>query len=516
MNIQIVLFPLLFLMSKYAHGEFLDGVEVTLERHCDETVYLNCDDRVGTLKFYAVPSEDCIVSVTFRSSCSSDSAVYLNLRKSFLPAEASIQIFENYSSPIESGTLVKQISGGKLSSASGNVTSITQLLTSYAPQPAFTINLQTDDEEDESNEVFFDFAIFRKAASAEETYCPTLGGYFPKEGACNRHGQLNTNRLICPSTYSPTTSDNPATASANIFKCETLIPSMVLLPEEAVNSTNGLIYLHLTTGGNLILNRRSDNYTIWRSIRPMLIVPNSSKECLLQADGNLVVYDKNNNRQWASNTLGNPGAVLTVDDTESMRIHKDDLTFWGFWSHGATLENMPNDSVSLESGSKFLPEDTLYFGNRMVNQYHTDGNGSTLENGSRPVVGRLHSKNKAVYLTMQSDGNLVLYRNTNVFNDSVDHPIWSTNTFRWKEPVLECVMQKNGDLVLYDQKHKIMWSSQTGGHPGAKLSMDDDGSIYIHKDEVCFWGFWPHGMKFGNHVTGIDLSDSNSIVNTIK
>jgi hypothetical protein len=91
-------------------------------------------------------------------------------------------------------------------------------------------------------------------------------------------------------------------------------------------------------------------------------------------------------------------------------------------------------------------------------------------------------------LVMQQDGNVVLYTRTDV-------PIWYTNTggdccgheglgtmFN-----LYITMQTDGNLVLYrvvlglDRGPSPMWSSNTAGNPGAWLAVQDDGNLVVYR-----------------------------------
>jgi hypothetical protein len=80
-------------------------------------------------------------------------------------------------------------------------------------------------------------------------------------------------------------------------------------------------------------------------------------------------------------------------------------------------------------------------------------------------------------LSCQSDGNLVLYRDRT--------PLWSTGTAGME--VRECVMQADGNLVLYGHGRQPVWASNTQGNPGAFLAVQDDGNIVIYKPVHPVW-----------------------------
>jgi hypothetical protein len=69
------------------------------------------------------------------------------------------------------------------------------------------------------------------------------------------------------------------------------------------------------------------------------------------------------------------------------------------------------------------------------------------------------------------DGNVVLYRNS----DWV--PLWASNSGGNQTTLLS--MQTDGNLVLYDQALPV-WHSHTAGNPGAYLAIQDDCNLVIY------------------------------------
>jgi hypothetical protein len=74
-------------------------------------------------------------------------------------------------------------------------------------------------------------------------------------------------------------------------------------------------------------------------------------------------------------------------------------------------------------------------------------------------------------LVLKQDGNVVLYNSKRVV-------IWSTNTNGY-EPV-QLIMKMDGNLVLYSTNGQV-WASNTSGNPGAFLAVQDDGNLVIHR-----------------------------------
>lgn len=83
-------------------------------------------------------------------------------------------------------------------------------------------------------------------------------------------------------------------------------------------------------------------------------------------------------------------------------------------------------------------------------------------------------------LTMQTDGNLVARLKTGSGSGQV---VWSTGTSG--NPGAYAVMQTDGNLVVYKNsggpgKGGALWSSHTYGNPGAYATVQDDGNIVVY------------------------------------
>ncbi|WP_435271365.1 hypothetical protein [Streptomyces sp. 1222.5] len=86
---------------------------------------------------------------------------------------------------------------------------------------------------------------------------------------------------------------------------------------------------------------------------------------------------------------------------------------------------------------------------------------------------------KLTRLVMQSDGNLVMYRNRD------GAAIWSTHTSGHSGAY--AVMQTDGNFVVYDAGSQPLWSTHTAGNSGAWANMQDDGNFVIYKGSTALW-----------------------------
>lgn len=103
--------------------------------------------------------------------------------------------------------------------------------------------------------------------------------------------------------------------------------------------------------------------------------------------------------------------------------------------------------------------------------------GDRLEEGQKLLVGNsLTSKNGAYTLTLQQDGNLVLY--------SGDDAVWATGTDG--QQVERAEVQEDGNFVLYTAD-KPVWASQTKGKKKVILVLQDDRNLVLYSEEGPVW-----------------------------
>ena len=102
------------------------------------------------------------------------------------------------------------------------------------------------------------------------------------------------------------------------------MPGEELLPEMKLVSLNGIYYLIQQKDGNLVLYNNNDQ-PIWASGMNGKYV----QRCVMQADGNLVQYLPYKVATWATATHGNPGAYLILHNDGSLFINsKNDKRLW--------------------------------------------------------------------------------------------------------------------------------------------------------------------------------------------
>jgi len=91
---------------------------------------------------------------------------------------------------------------------------------------------------------------------------------------------------------------------------------------------------------------------------------------------------------------------------------------------------------------------------------------------------RLTSQNGAYVVVMQTDGNLVLYRNGG-------GAIWDSGTAR--SGAARAAMQTDGNFVLYTAQGRPVWDTKTAGRRGAFLAVQNDGNVVAYVGRSPVW-----------------------------
>jgi outer membrane protein assembly factor BamB len=86
----------------------------------------------------------------------------------------------------------------------------------------------------------------------------------------------------------------------------------------------------------------------------------------------------------------------------------------------------------------------------------------------------LTSVSGAFVLAYQDDGNLVLYPYDQ------DRAVWASGTYG--RSVGECVLQEDGNLVVYDREGRAVWATGTDGRPVIRLLVHDTGVLLLQDE----------------------------------
>lgn len=213
----------------------------------------------------------------------------------------------------------------------------------------------------------------------------------------------------------------------------------LVMGDPGFQSPNGRYYLIFQGDKNLVLYKKKPGggeQPLWATA-----TNNRVNRCVMQGDGNLVLYN-NNNPVWATNTGGNANAQLVLQDDGNLVIYAaNGRVLWT--SNTAQPEDVKGPKNELCCGKELTMGDNGF-----------------------------ESPNGKFFLVFQGDRNLVLYMKER----GGTKPLWATAT---NNRVNRCVMQGDGNLVLYNNNQAV-WASNTGGNTNARLVLQDDGNLVIY------------------------------------
>lgn len=228
----------------------------------------------------------------------------------------------------------------------------------------------------------------------------------------------------------------------------TLHPDVVMRSGNSLLSPGGSYLLTMQPTGDVTVTLTSTGRTIWS----FGTSGHAGASAVLHDDGDFVVSDANGKVVKATNTGGHPVGdfTLTMLDTSDLVILGPAKHLW--WS-SHTLNSVLNPNELLEAGQYLLSSDR-------------------------------HDE-----LLMQTDGNLVILDLTS------GDTIWETATDIENSHV---IMQSDGNLAIYGPYGKLLWSSNTSGHPGAIATLKTGGDLVVSLNGTALWASQGLGGVLGD------------------
>lgn len=201
-----------------------------------------------------------------------------------------------------------------------------------------------------------------------------------------------------------------------------------------------------------------------------------------QDDGNLVLYftSKAGAHIEFKHALWNSETANRYDKTKLIMQHDGNLMLLGpadtyVWSSNSVYN--PGAYLTLQDDGNLVIYDldrrAIWHTNTWVPLVGNNGlaPGEMLSRGYKKT-----SNNGRYVLTMQEDFNCVLYIMGN-------GPLWNTwdasNRGGGGLPVTHVIMQQDGNFVAYNAD-SASWDSGTWGHPGSVLVVQDDGNMVVY------------------------------------
>lgn len=171
---------------------------------------------------------------------------------------------------------------------------------------------------------------------------------------------------------------------------------------------------------------------------------------LIHNGNNVIVWECNggNNQKWAMGTDGTlassvfPNKCLDIDEASN------NLRIWD--CHGGGNQQFTWTNLSGDNSKSLHVE-----------------KGDELHKGQSVSTSRIR-------LTMQQDGNLVLYGH---FDGEGAYPLWATGTH--DKGGHRAVFQTDGNLVVYTESGKALWASHTNGQI---LALQTDRNLVIYDE----------------------------------
>ena len=226
-----------------------------------------------------------------------------------------------------------------------------------------------------------------------------------------------------------------------------LLPNQALGPNQRITSINGRYYCTYQTDGNLVVYKVYPNGSqkaLWASGTNGKPGPT----CIMQSDGNLVIYNAAHKALWASNTAHDAGSSFVMQDDGNAVIYN--AAHKAIWASNTVQKTVPSGPTA--TGDTMQPGQVL-------------NPGQSIRSGSGKFT-----------FVLQTDGNLVLYKNLSTGGQKA---LWASNTDG--KPTQVGIMQADGNLVLYDVDGKALWASNTAHDAGSRFVLQDDGNGVVYR-----------------------------------
>lgn len=230
---------------------------------------------------------------------------------------------------------------------------------------------------------------------------------------------------------------------------DTLVPNHGLRQGESITSHNGHARLIHQQDGNVVLyaNLVNGPHPIWATNTN----GRQTSNFILQSDGNIVLYDGQNQPCWSSNTSGHQVSRLTIQGDLNLVLYDGgNQPKWS--SSTCNNQNGPFRTDRLGHNSELHANQKLTSANGKVELVHQPDGNVVLYVQGRAIWSTNTSNQQSQKFILQSDGNLVHYGPGN-------HPLWASSTSGRGSTVM--VVQDDHNLVIYDQSGNPVWSSNT-------------------------------------------------------
>ncbi|MFI9814466.1 S8 family serine peptidase [Saccharothrix variisporea] len=202
------------------------------------------------------------------------------------------------------------------------------------------------------------------------------------------------------------------------------------------------------------------------------VSPNGQYKLALDADGSLVLRNATNAVVWHSQTSGRGGVSAELQHDGNFVLYTaDGSPTWHTFTGGTAVDRI----VVQDDGNVVAYGGSNYYWHRQLSTPAKDRvtRGQMLVRGETKV-----SPNGQYKLTLQTDGNLVLY-------NAAGQPEW--HTFTYNSDVTRAELQYDGNFVLYSTAGAPRWYTGTNGTPSDRLVVQDDGNVVLYGGSQYYW-----------------------------
>jgi hypothetical protein len=177
----------------------------------------------------------------------------------------------------------------------------------------------------------------------------------------------------------------------------------------------------------------------------------------MQNDGNLVLYDRNNQPTWASNTWNKgqaPYRLVMQNDRNLVVADKNNAITWSTNTMIKALDTLDNEKV-LDQNALLISNNHRFYARMQDDGNFVCYNGTDFQGRNAFFATQTGGVGQGPFkLVVQNDGNMCLYDRNNTAT-------WSSNTWNQGQAPYHLTMQDDRNLVLYDRNAKPIWASNT-------------------------------------------------------
>jgi hypothetical protein len=242
---------------------------------------------------------------------------------------------------------------------------------------------------------------------------------------------------------------------------------------DAVNASTPTISNNfLASNGTNVLNAGSS-----------ILSPDTYTILNLSAKGELSLHT-NYQSVWSVPVFAGAGAKLILQSDGNLVLYNKNLQpVWNTETFGAgtsALRIQEDGNLVLygNSGAKWSSETNLPLTHFDYTQYDMPAGGALY------VGQKIQTPDKRYTIYFQSDGNLVLY-------NQAMKALWSTGTDG--KGAVALYMQGDGNLVLYNANMSPLWYSQTDGRGSSSLLLQMDGNLVLYGPSGATWATYTQG-----------------------